>query len=373
MNLKEGFYLQKRKICVYAICKNEESFVDRWMDAVSEADLVVVADTGSTDRTVEKLRARGALVYEESIHPWRFDEARNRAMDHIPDDVDICVSNDVDEVFVKGWRKTLENAWTDDCTRAKYWFIYSFLADGTPEKRFLMEKIHGRHGFRWVHPVHEVLQYTGEKPDSSVMIDQLVLQHLPDKAKSRGQYLPLLELSAAENPGDDRTAFWLGREYVFYRQYEKAIQTLTKHLEMPSAKWDEERSASARYIARAYQEMDQKETAKQWLYRAIAECSRVREPFVSLARLGYSMHDWSLTFFAVEKGLAITTRSNSYLVEPESWGFFLYDMGAIACYYLGLYEKSKQYAQSACQLSPNHQRLKDNLALIERKLGGGSK
>ena len=48
------------KICVYAIAKNEEQFVDRWMDSMREADWVCVLDTGSTDRTVEKLADRGA-------------------------------------------------------------------------------------------------------------------------------------------------------------------------------------------------------------------------------------------------------------------------------------------------------------------------
>ena len=48
------------KVCVYAICKNEEKFADRWMDSMGEADLVVVLDTGSEDGTAERLRARGA-------------------------------------------------------------------------------------------------------------------------------------------------------------------------------------------------------------------------------------------------------------------------------------------------------------------------
>uniref|UniRef100_UPI0032E4CF26 glycosyltransferase n=1 Tax=Lacrimispora sp. TaxID=2719234 RepID=UPI0032E4CF26 len=103
--------MNRYKICVYAISKNEEQFVDRWMDAVSEADEVIVTDTGSTDGTVEKLRARGATVYEETISPWRFDTARNIALDHVPEDADICVSNDLDEVFIPGWRKILESAW----------------------------------------------------------------------------------------------------------------------------------------------------------------------------------------------------------------------------------------------------------------------
>ena len=65
------------KIVVYAICKNEAQFVDRWMDSMSEADQVVVLDTGSTDDTVARLEARGAVVTVETISPWRFDTARN--------------------------------------------------------------------------------------------------------------------------------------------------------------------------------------------------------------------------------------------------------------------------------------------------------
>lgn len=64
------------KVVVYAICKNEAQFVDRWMDSMGEADQVVVLDTGSEDDTVERLRARGALAEVEVISPWRFDVAR---------------------------------------------------------------------------------------------------------------------------------------------------------------------------------------------------------------------------------------------------------------------------------------------------------
>ena len=54
--------MKKYKVCVYAICKNEAQFVDRWMDSMGEADEIIVLDTGSADRTVEKLKARGAKV-----------------------------------------------------------------------------------------------------------------------------------------------------------------------------------------------------------------------------------------------------------------------------------------------------------------------
>lgn len=353
------------KICVYAISKNEEQFVDRWMDAVGEADLVVVSDTGSTDHTVEKLKNRGALVFEENINPWRFDTARNTAMDHIPGDVDICVSNDLDEVFETGWRAKLEAAWKSEHTRARYWFVWGHNPDGTTEKKFSMEKIHCRHGFRWIHPVHEILEYSGDKPDQSVFIGDLILHHHPDPHKPRSQYLPLLELSAAENPEDDRTMFWLGREYVFHGKNDDGIRILTHHLQMPSAVWDEERSASMRFIARAYRAKGDNKAAWQWLFRAAAECPHVREPWVDLARLGYTAKNWELSFFAAEKGLAISERSNSYLVEPASWGYLLSDYAAISSYHLGMYEQSLYHAEAACAIRPDDERLKKNRELIK--------
>lgn len=46
-------------VCVYAICKNEAKFARRWMDSMSEADHIVVLDTGSTDGTPQLLRSPG--------------------------------------------------------------------------------------------------------------------------------------------------------------------------------------------------------------------------------------------------------------------------------------------------------------------------
>ncbi len=48
----------KYKVCVYAICKNEEKFVDKWFNSVKEADAIYVLDTGSTDDTVKLLKDR---------------------------------------------------------------------------------------------------------------------------------------------------------------------------------------------------------------------------------------------------------------------------------------------------------------------------
>ena len=136
------------KVVVYAICKNERAFADRWMASMSEADEVYVLDTGSTDGTVEALRRRGARVAVEAITPWRFDVARNRSLDLVGEDADICVCTDLDEVLRPGWRAALERSWTPDATQASYRYTWSFNADGTEGVVFWQEKIHARRGYR---------------------------------------------------------------------------------------------------------------------------------------------------------------------------------------------------------------------------------
>ena len=338
------------------------------MDAVQEADVVVVLDTGSTDGTVSKLRARGAQVFEAAIVPWRFDTARNMAMDHIPADVDICVSNDLDEVFEPNWRQNLEAAWTSETTRARYRFVWERKPDGSIEKESPMEKAHRRHGFRWVHPVHEVLRYS-DGPETVSFAEGVTLHHYPDNSKPRAQYLPLLELSAAENPEDGQTVFWLGREYSYYGRHDEAIETLTRHLGLATPQWEVERCASMRFIARSYQLKGDFAQARNWLYRAIAESPDTREPYHQMAMLGYLQQDWTLVLLMVEQMLLITEEWRAgYLFESDCWGFGPYDLGAIATYWMGLYQRSYEYAERAVELAPGDERLVANLNLAADKL-----
>ena len=73
------------KICVYAITKNEEQFVERWYNSMKEADSIVVLDTGSTDNTVVKLRELGAKKMRKPIIAgnWKMFKTRDEAINFI--------------------------------------------------------------------------------------------------------------------------------------------------------------------------------------------------------------------------------------------------------------------------------------------------
>lgn len=355
-------------VCVYAICKNEVQFASRWVQSMSEADTIVVLDTGSTDGTAEKLRALGAQVTEEEIRPWRFDTARNRSMELIPPEADICVCTDLDEVFDPGWRALIEEAWTGGVHRLSYRYAWSVNEDGSEGVVFWTDKIHANRLFCWTHPVHEVLTYIGEGVCAAKNVPGVRLRHLPDPGKSRAQYLPLLELSVKEDPDDDRNMHYLGREYLYRERFDDCIRTLHHHLQMPRASWADERAASMRYIARAYQGKNDEEEAQRWLLRAIAEAPHLREGWVEMAGLLCQKKEWEGAAYFADHARRITSRPMSYISEAQAWGSQPYDIGAVAAYWLGQYDRALELIDQALEYSPLDMRLQENRKWILQKL-----
>lgn len=360
------------KVVVYSICKNEEKFVKRWMESMAEADEVVVLDTGSEDETVRLLQESGAKVTQEKIVPWRFDTARNRSLELVPEDADICVCTDLDEVFHPGWREKLEGAWKKGCSQARYRYTWSFTPEGREGIVFWIEKIHARHGFRWVHPVHEVLQWTGDegqkekKQGEVISVEGIQLDHHPDPGKSRGQYLPLLELSVKEAPGDDRNMHYLGREYMYKGRWDDCIRTLKHHLHMPQAVWKDERAASMRYIARAYKNKGEAEEARNWYLQAIVQAPYLREAYIDLAWMLYEQEEWEGVIYFTGCALKLTERPRTYISEASAWGSLPYDLQAVAFARTGQKEKGLEAAKKAWELEPENERLGRNVKAIEK-------
>ena len=360
------------KVVVYAICKNEARFAEGWVASMSEADQMVVLDTGSTDDTVERLRALGVQVTVEEIVPWRFDTARNRSLELVPEDAEICVCTDLDEVFHPGWRALLEEAWVPGAGQATYRYTWSFNPDGSEGVVFWYEKIHARHGYQWVHPVHEVLAWTGEgQPGPTVVADGVQLDHHPDPGKSRGQYLPLLEWSVEEDPEDDRNVHYLGREYLYRRRWDDCIRTLERHLAMPRAVWRDERAASMRYIAKSYLGKGEPDRARDWYFRAIAEAPHLREPWVDLALLLYDQGEWDGVLYMTGRALAISHRPRTYICEAAPWGSLPHDLRCIAFYQTGRRQQALEEARRALALEPDNARLQGNVELLEREPAAG--
>jgi len=350
------------KIAVYTIALNEQQHVQRWAESAAAADYRIIADTGSSDTTVTLARDLGVTVYDIRIRPWRFDHARTAALALVPEDVTVCVSLDMDEVLEPGWREEIQRVWRDNTTRLRYPF------DWGRGIRFYYEKIHHRWGYHWHHPCHEYPQSDLRTLEVYAHTDQLLVSHLPDDTKSRGQYLDLLKLSVKEDPYCPRNAFYYARELTFYRRWSEALVELDRYLNLPNL-WHNEKSYALRLKSQCLQWLGQKESALTALQQAVLAAPKTREPWVDLAEFYNSQGNYHLAEFAAESALVIQQRELVYTCDPTVWGARPWDALAVSQYYQQKLTLALESGQQACELEPNIERLQKNLEYYRAAIG----
>jgi tetratricopeptide (TPR) repeat protein len=351
------------KVAVYSIALNEQQFVDRWADSAKDADLIVLADTGSSDLTRYKAFLKGLKVVDLTISPWRFDDARNAALAAIPKDFDYCIALDMDEILLPGWREELEKAHAQGITRPRYTYTWNWkdAEETVPGLQYGGDKIHARHGYRWKHPVHETL--TTDRIEETQDWFGLEIHHHPDNTKSRGQYFPLLEVAVKEDLTDDRNSYYLAREYFFNGMYDQAAAEFKRHLSLPKATWAPERAASMRYLAKC-EPME----AQLWLEKAVKEAPGRREALVEAALWYYKASNWNECYGHAKSAVAIAEKPLDYLCEEFAWSDIPWDLLAVSAYNLKKYEEAVVAGKKALKLNPNDGRLKTNLMFYKEAL-----
>ena len=342
-------------ICVYAISKNEEQFVKRFYESAKDADLILLCDTGSTDNTVGLARDCGICVYDITVNPWRFDNARNAALSLIPPDIDICIALDLDEVLMPGWREEVVRVWKDTTTRLQYRY------DWGKEHVFNATKVHKRIGYNWRHICHEMIFPDPRTPEVWATTDFLLIRHLPDDTKSRSNYLPLLEAGTKEDPNNARDAYYYARELYFNRRYEESIKEWQRYLKLPDATWYHERCFAYRTMAKCYGSLGRVAEELEAAENSTKEGKNLRENWVLLAEIHQKRHEWRQSFAAATHALNIKTRDYAYTSDETVWGSRTYDAAAIAAHYLGLKDSSRKYGKQALDLDPTNPRLIQNM------------
>jgi len=341
------------KIAVYTIAKNEAKHVKRWAESCKEADYRFILDTGSTDETMHKIIFNDTIHWEEkTFDPWRFDEARNYALSRLPNDIDLCISLDMDEVLTPGWREALEDL-DPSINTVRHKVVTSFNPDGSEGQSFTIARIHGRHSHTWKYPIHEVLEPL--VPERSVYTNGLEIHHYPDDSKSRAQYLSMLKTAADERPNDERSLFYLAREYFFHGRTALAQFYFSRYLTI--AQWNPERASAHRYMAKM-----RPEAAEYHLYLAVAEDPARRENWAALAELYRIRGDWAACRAACEMAFRIKDKPTDYFCEPEAWGWQLHDCMALACHYLYDRDEAWFHGSEALALNPDDPRLQANMA-----------
>lgn len=369
----------ENKVCVYAICKDEIKFVDKWLDSMSEADYIVVLDTGSTDGTYEKLKSdsRVTKVKQKVIKPWRFDVARNESMKLVPKDANILVCTDFDEVFDPGWANILRTSWTEQVWRAKYLYSWNHTPTGDVGLSYKYDKIHtSTQKYQWKFPVHEVLELADVglflTEDTEIngnhtadYEDNIVLHHYPDMEKSRSNYFDLLKIRLEENPDEAFSIYLLGREYAVNGDYASALEYFQQTLEAPDILYYPlVQLIVLGYMGECHEMLGDNNSAILCYNLAIAQSNVHLESYIRLATLYLRLGYYRVAISFVEEGFARAYRHYDWTELAETWSYLPYDILSFCYLNIGNKEKALENVIKALKYNPNDERIRDNYLKI---------
>lgn len=350
------------KIAVYTMAKNEATHVERFVKTTEGADCVVVTDTGSTDGTPDLLRDHGIVVQTARIIPWRFDTATNVALAHVPDDIDVCVKLDLDEVLFtqsgRHWRDEIEKLAKENVCQYMYWYTWKWHVSGkVPAVRFRTGNIHRRAGFIWRHPGHAALCQYG-KPGEIVQCQDLEVHHYM-VSKSRPNYMSVLEQAVRECPCP-RTLFYLGREHFFGESNKDASALFEKYLNHPDSRWKAERAEAMRMLGVIYGRTRAPNQALAWLSRAAAEYPGTREIWFELTRHFTSIGDMDGAYWAGKKTLRVVDRDPEFTTNSgDAWSSIPFLITAKAAMAVGRPEEAKNMINGALKIDPANKQALD--------------
>lgn len=338
------------KIAVYAIAKNEYENVVGWEASCRDADVRVVTDTGSTDLTSAALESYGVTVAAGCPVPWRWDDAHNLSLMHVPADVDVCIRLDLDERIDPGWREQVEKAFVGNVTKLRYDYHYS------AESRWMGDRIHSRHGYRWVGATHEgLIPWAIEEVQATANV---VIRHHKAEYAIRESDLPLLRRAVVEAPDDARMAWYLARQLDYQGESDEAISAYLSFLEMPGGS-PHERSNACRALARLLPK-----SAGKYYFRSIYENPKEPEGYLIFARRAWEIGDAVSTLYYARQAAACPVYWQTHASDPVAYGEEPAALASSAAMKLGLLDEALDAAIEAAGRSPENESLANNVEIL---------
>ena len=348
------------KIAVYAIAKNESIHARAFADSVKDADEVLVLDTGSTDDTVELLH--DVNVVQASIIPWRYDHARNFAL-NLLGDVDVCIAMDMDEVLVDGWRSIVERSWTAETAQLSYKFRIS---DVTV---FYNNKIHARHGFFWDHPVHECLKRDVRTQGELTVVDEEIILHRPLKPAGLSKHLEMLEYAVKQYPDCGRMCFYYARDLFNAHRWQECADRFITYIEKHDSRHGApERVYAKRLIGRCMEELKRPAEASEWYLAAIHENPEFRDNWMEYGHYLFRQQKMAQAYAAFCVVYKITKNRSTFGSDDTLWGAPPHDWAGIAASRAKLREQAVEECAKALEYEPNNERMLENLRAFSKDL-----
>lgn len=337
-------------ISLCMIVKDEEDVLGRCLDSVKDlADEIIIADTGSADRTKETAAAYTDRIYDFA---WCNDFASARNFTFEKGTKDYLMWLDADDVIPpKEAEKFIEMKRSlprkTDVIMMPY--AVSFDENGKSTFTYYRERLVRNHaGYFFKGRVHEVIPSSGEIYYSDVCIEHRKIKE-GDSQRNLNIYKMMEEKG---EKFDARALYYYGRELMYHRQYKKGAETLEHFFRCPDG-WKENKIDAARQLAVCYYGLKDEEKALASLFRAFEYDVPRGETCCDLGRHFLDRGKYKQAAFWYECALRAKKEIKSgAFVEEDCYGF-LPAVSLCICYdRMGDTELAEKYNELAGRYKP---------------------
>jgi glycosyltransferase involved in cell wall biosynthesis len=214
------------KVTLYAIAKNEEKNIEKFLSNAKKFDDVVVVDTGSIDNTVQLLKDAGIRVYEhpQTREEFDFSVARNQALSYVKTDwaFSLDFNEDVSDFYSEGL-----DVIADEFTTFRHLRYDDNGIDEPIQSNEVHIRFHRTQNYIWVNAVHEVPNFiaTEKYPNEvSVDISIRITKKINKTVDKEVFYFSICEREHKKDPTNWYWTWFIFNHYFNVKNTEKALE-----------------------------------------------------------------------------------------------------------------------------------------------------
>ena len=321
------------------IVKNEENCLARVLSGVHRyVDEIIIADTGSTDRTKEIARGFNAKVLDfndskafdidtfvEGV-PGPFTGqkylcdyalARNFSFENAAGDYILWLDADDVVLSAENLPKLLDSMDANKSDLSMLPYQVYFDENDNCTRVYARERISKRDsGLRWGGPIHEAILY--EPCHQILHTDSVIVQHRrlentrpPGVKHSRIKILTKRYLSGIRN---FRELFYLGNEWMQVPDVDKAVVCYEEYLNL--SRWSEEICVVRNILGTIWETKGELHRAYREYATAHCEDFNNPDPLFGLARIAYMKRDLGSCIKFTEAGFNCDTSKALMPIDP---------------------------------------------------------
>ena len=292
-------------ITLYAICKNEEKNVEKFIETSKKFSHTVVVDTGSTDKTVELLKEAGIEVYEhpQTREEFDFSKARNTALSYVKTDwaFSLDLNEDLDEFFPEGLAVISGEFTAFNHER------YDKVGDEEPTLGQTAHiRFHRTKNYTWINAVHETPMFIPtEDYLNEVSVDTTIkiTKSIQPSIDKQLLYLSICEREYKNNPENTYYLWFIFKHYFEVKNFQKALKLGQEYLTVSKAYFDSTRIDVFIMSSIALVQLKNIQQASNYAFHAVSEAMNVGgnvmgKAFTHLLEIGKLTRNPNIIVFA---------------------------------------------------------------------------